>query len=88
MAAEVVKMSTAAVSPTYVINLAVTVKRSKEELDFAHKEADRLHELIKSDKEVSWAKEKIAELHKLIFSPNVDQIKHELESKLKQADEA
>jgi len=89
------RMSTLDIAPTtahpvvnknYTVNLSVQVKRSKEELDFALKETDRLHELIKAGAEVEWAKARIEALHKMVFSPCPDSVKSEMMDALKKAD--
>jgi hypothetical protein len=66
----------------FTINLTLNWKASKESLDFAQREADRLHQLITSGNEVEWAKKKLSELHKMIFQPDASTLQHEIERKL------
>jgi hypothetical protein len=81
MAAAAVKNSTKHLS----ITVNVYLKRSKEEMMFVEKEAERLHKLIESEKQIDWAKDRMAVLHKLVLSPTED-IKREVIAKLKDGD--
>ncbi len=66
----------------YVLNITIHFKRGKDELEFAHKEAERLHGLLTSN-EKDWAKSRLEKLQELILGgPDADTLKTELESKL------
>ncbi len=71
----------------YNVNIALHIKRSKDEIEFANKESDRLHNLISNDKEVQWAKMRVEKLHEMMLLPNTDYIKDELQAKLKETDD-
>ena len=78
----------AAAPKNSIINIALTVniKRSKEEIDYADKETNKLHNLIANDKEIDWAKGRIEKIQDMIFSP-AEQVKSELVEKLREVDQ-
>ena len=88
------KMVAAAVAPhdgkvvkQYVISVTINFKRGKEEIEFAHKESERLYNLI-TTAENEWAKQRIEKIQSFILSgPDAEAIRTELESKLKETDE-
>lgn len=75
------------VNKHYNIQLTVVVKRGKEEMEFVNKEADRMHNLISSDKEIAWAKARLEKLHELVLIPSSDEIKTQLKDKLSKEDD-
>ncbi len=71
----------------YRINVTVNIRRGKDEIEFARMETEKLHQLIASDKQADWAKTQVEKLHKMIFMPDVKNIKNELLQLLKNEDD-
>lgn len=76
-------MAAAAVSKTYNVSVTINLKRSKEEIDFSRSETDKLYNLISTQVETAWAKDRIESIHKMIFMPSTEEIASQVKEKLK-----
>jgi hypothetical protein len=74
------------VAKTYNINITLQMKRSKEEVEVARGELERLHGYIEKGTELPWAKKRIEDVTTLLLLPNPDQIKSAIRAKLEDED--
>ena len=68
---------------TFHINVNIHLKRTKEEIDFAKSETEKLHQLVIGQQEQGWAKERIQRLHEMIFLPDPKAFKKGLVDSIK-----
>ena len=67
----------------FVLNITINFKRGKDELEFAQKEAERLHALLKETALNEWAKKRLEKLQELVLGgPDAEMLKTELEARL------
>ena len=72
------------------LHISINFKRGKEEIEYAHKESERLHNLIAAGTErAEWAMTRLEAIQKLILSgPDADSLKAAIDEKLKSDEES
>ncbi len=72
----------AAATKNYNIEVNVTIKRTRDEVEFAAKENEKLYNLISTDKEVPWAKQQIEKIQEMVLLPDAKQIRQSIINEL------
>ena len=61
-----------------LLSLNLTVKRGREEIEFASKETEKLYNLIASGQSSEWATKRIERIQEMILFPSYEHIKQEV----------
>lgn len=79
----------AASSRVYNINVTVQLKRGKDEVEFAIKETEKLHNLLSTGPEErlkNWVMDRIEKIQEMVLFPDAAQIRSEIQSALKKSE--